>query len=583
MVVWLAAGSAPAAAQLSAEGEGYALLVGSNRGGAGQATLRYAEDDTRRVADVLTSLGGYRAEHVQRLLHPTAQELLAALETVRAHVEPLSKRGIQSRFFFYYSGHARADALNLGDEPVPLPDLRARIEQLPATLSIVVLDACQSGAFSRAKGAAAAGDFSFNSVNRLNTAGMAVIASSNERELSQESDVLGSSYFTHHWLVGLRGAGDDNRDGRVTLSEAYQYAYNHTLANTAQTAVGEQHATLETNLRGQDDVALTQPSAASARLQVPGRVRGRLLLQALPSWSVLAELDKVPGHPVVLALPPGEYAATLRQGDTTARCVLRLRDGAELSLNQEQCTVLEQQVAAAKGAMQSRSELRAERLAERRAQRAWEDAQDAGKSEHFSLNVALGFGFVAERDAYTSRLREFGFEHHQDDVGVRVAVDAGYRLSPHFVLGLGYFNLAPDRYQRFESTDQDMSWAGHALTGFIQADVAYGRRRFANFFVKLGAGASWAWTHLDAFQVGPDFASSTAIENTTAHVRSVRQDFVRPCGFVSGGMQFTFSRYVGATFELRYVLAPGLRNELGEHRNLGGIDLLFGVRMRTWE
>src|SRR4051794_14143207 len=103
MVGWLVAGSAPASAQLSAGGEGYALLVGSNQGGPGQATLHYAEDDTGRVADVLTSLGGYPSEHVQRLLHPTSQQLLEAIERVREWVEPLSKRGIQSRFFFYYS------------------------------------------------------------------------------------------------------------------------------------------------------------------------------------------------------------------------------------------------------------------------------------------------------------------------------------------------------------------------------------------------------------------------------------------------------------------------------------------------
>ncbi|MET0390265.1 MAG: caspase family protein, partial [Polyangiales bacterium] len=333
MAVWLGGlGSPGVSAQQLAGGDNYALLVGSNEGGPGQATLRYAEADTEKVAEVLTTLGGYPAAHVERLLHPTAAQLRDALTHMRERVAQPARGGVPSRFFFYYSGHARADALNLGGETVPLPELRRHLETLPATLSIVVLDACQSGAFSRPKGAAPATDFSFNSVERLNTAGLAVIASSNEGELSQESDLLRSSYFTHHWLVGLRGAGDHNRDGRVSLSEAYQYAYNHTLATTAETAVGEQHATLETNLRGQDEVALTQPAAARARLKVPAGFSGRILLQALPSWSVLAELDKVSGDSVTLALPQGDYAATLRRGDTAARCALRLRDGAELLL-----------------------------------------------------------------------------------------------------------------------------------------------------------------------------------------------------------------------------------------------------------
>src|SRR5262249_37402268 len=149
----------------------------------------------------------------------------------------------------------------------------------------------------------------------LNTEGIAVIASSSARELSQESEELRSSYFTHHWLVALRGAGDRDADGRVTLSEAYQYAYNHTLATTAETSVGDQHPTPATNLRGKDDIPLTPPAAANAHLKVPAGFDGRVLVQSLPSWSVLAELDKTPGQPVLLALPAGRYAASLRRGN----------------------------------------------------------------------------------------------------------------------------------------------------------------------------------------------------------------------------------------------------------------------------
>ncbi|HTU59017.1 MAG TPA: caspase family protein, partial [Polyangiales bacterium] len=405
--------------------------MGSNAGGPGQADLRYAEADTERVADVLTALGGYEKEHVERLLHPNAAQLKAALERMRAKVEALSREGVQSRFFFYYSGHARADALNLGREQVPLSELRERIESLPATLSIVVLDACQSGAFSRPKGAQQAADFSFNSVERLNAAGIAVVASSNERELSQESELLRSSYFTHHWLVALRGGGDHNGDGRVTLSEAYQYAYNHTLANTAESAVGEQHATLETNLRGQDDVPLTQPALASSRLRVPSAFEGRVLVQALPSWSVLAELDKVSGQPVSLALPPGRYAATVRRGDQASRCSLVLEDGAELLLQPEQCSAIAAHEAQAKGDGRplTRDEIRAQRMAEQIEQQRISDTQD----EHLSLEIGFGFGLDHDDSAYFKRLEDFGFQEG-GSTQLRASVGVGYRLLPFLVV-----------------------------------------------------------------------------------------------------------------------------------------------------
>jgi hypothetical protein len=584
LVLWLCLWWAtPASAQLVSGGEGYALLVGSNVGGPGQANLRYAESDTERVSDVLTSLGGYAPERVERLVQPTAQQLLAALDRVREHVSPLSRQGVQSRFFFYYSGHARSDALNLADSQLPLSELRARIEALPATLSIVVLDACQSGAFSRPKGANRATDFSFNSVERLNTAGIAVIASSNEKELSQESDNLRSSHFTHHWLVALRGGGDHNHDGRVTLSEAYQYAYNHTLATTAETAVGEQHVTLETNLRGQDEVPLTQPAAARARLRIPAEVDGRLLVQALPSWSVMAELDKPRGESVLLALPAGDYAVTLRQGRVASRCSVRLQDGHEFQLEAKHCPVLEQFDTQVKGELElTREDRRAQRRAERVAQRLAEDAADVGKDEHVVFELGMGPGLTRD-SAYRETLRDFSFVG-ANGTQVRAAASAGYRLLPHLVLGLGYYNLEARTYSRDQQVDQRFDWTGHAFNAFAQADVSVGRRRLFNLFVKVGVGLSVAWTNFEALRIGTAFPEQSAsLETTSAGKRDVMQHFVRPCGFLGGGFSIMPGRYLGFFAEVRYVLAPAIRNELDQWHDLGGTDFIFGVRARSWE
>src|SRR5205807_694263 len=132
-----------------------------------------------------------------------------------------------------------------------------------ATLTVVVLDACQSGAFSRIKGAQPAADFSYSSRQHLDASGVAVLASSSGSELSQESEQLRGSFFTHHLLVGLRGAGDANGDGQVSIDEAYRYAYHQTLMATAETAVGGQHVTFEVDLKGHGDVALTFPRAAT--------------------------------------------------------------------------------------------------------------------------------------------------------------------------------------------------------------------------------------------------------------------------------------------------------------------------------
>jgi hypothetical protein len=128
-------------------------------GGPGEQPPRYAEHDAQRVAEVLTTLGGYDAAYVTRLLQPSGDELFATLERLEATFAEHSRAGQATRFFFYYSGHARSDALNVGEDRVALAELRAWILELPATPSVIVLDACQSGAFAQAKGVAQAANF----------------------------------------------------------------------------------------------------------------------------------------------------------------------------------------------------------------------------------------------------------------------------------------------------------------------------------------------------------------------------------------------------------------------------------------
>jgi len=238
----------------------YGILVGTNVGGAGQQTLRYAEDDARKMADVLRQLGRYGTADLRVLVRPDAQSLLATVDDVAAKMRAHQAKGEQAVLVFYYSGHARAGSFSLGGEELPVTTLRERLRQIPSTLTLVVLDACQSGQFARIKGVEPAADFSYNSVSRLTTKGIAVMASSTAQELSQESDELRSSYFTHHLIVALRGAADADGDGRVSLDEAYRYAYRRTLASTSETQVGGQHVTLETDLAGQGDVPVTYPA-----------------------------------------------------------------------------------------------------------------------------------------------------------------------------------------------------------------------------------------------------------------------------------------------------------------------------------
>ena len=560
------AASAPPAVLPGPSARTHALLIGDNRGGPGQAPLRYAEADTLRVGDVLTTLAGYDARHVQRLIAPSAGQLRAALDTLGTQLAASAQAGEPTVLFLNYSGHARADALSLGDEVLPLAELRERLLALPATLLIVVLDACQSGAFSRVKGASAAGDFSYNSVQRWNTEGVAVMASSSAVELSQESDELKSSYFTHHLLVGLRGAGDGDRDGRVTLAEAYAYAYNHTLAGTAATSVGGQHVTLETDLRGKGEVPITYPAQARSGLRLPAALEGMILLQRLPSWSVLAELHKVKGEPIDLAVAEGDYAATVRQPSGVQRCTLKLADGRHTTLDMSSgCQPVEDRSTRAKGSVDA------------------DRAADEG-DEGWGLEILGGFGGADVHDEYDARLRDFGFVRGSSTIG-RYTFTANRRLLDHLVVGVTYFNLDATDYTRDnDGTSQTFEYSSRALGGFVQGDLSLGHHRRFVPFVRAGAGAVFGSSTYDEIVVLEPFADSDpAFQDVSSDTRNAEDSFTDYYLGASVGAQVMPLDYLGLQLELRYVLAPALQALTGETRDVGGYAMLIGLRLRTWE
>ncbi|MEQ1504907.1 MAG: caspase family protein, partial [Myxococcota bacterium] len=149
-----------------------AVVVGSNRAGVGQVPLRWAGADADRVAAVLTELGGFAPEAVERLQDPSPDELIAAIDRA---AEALAAEGPEGgRFVFYYSGHARSGSLTLGPDELSIDVLDLALEAVPAQQTLAVLDACQAGEPGVAKGAVPAAQFSFVSVAGLSTTGTAV-------------------------------------------------------------------------------------------------------------------------------------------------------------------------------------------------------------------------------------------------------------------------------------------------------------------------------------------------------------------------------------------------------------------------
>ncbi len=318
-----AAGSAPTVLR-------HALIVGANDGGEGLEPLRYAEADAGRVHAVLAELGGFDADRITVLASPDRDELEAAL---RRHAS-LARGSDQDLFLFYYSGHADSRGLRLGEEVLPFADLKQQIRDLPAEVRLGVLDACRSGEITRIKGFKLTEPFATE--DSLSAEGEAWLTATAADEEAQESDTLRGSFFTHYLVSGLRGAADganDERgDGVVSLVEAYDYAFDRTVARTGGTSGGTQHPGYDFRLQGQGDLPLTDVSKASARIVLPRDLAGEITVIRLPDALPVAEVAKAPGKELAVALAPGRYLLRAHGPEGSGEARIGLSEGSTLTV-----------------------------------------------------------------------------------------------------------------------------------------------------------------------------------------------------------------------------------------------------------
>ena len=324
----------------------FALVISSNDGGRGRASLHFADSDAGSIARVLESLGGVERQDLVEVKQASRERLRAAFAGLRAQMQPLAGTRIRTEVFVYYSGHSDEDGLLLGNERVPYRELRGWIEDAGADVRIAVLDSCASGALVRLKGGVHRPPFL--SDLSAQTRGHAYLTASSADESAQESDRIGAAFFTHYFISGLRGAADTNRDRRVTLNEAYHFAYNETLRRTEGSMAGAQHPAYDIQLAGTGDLVITDLHAPRARLVMPEHMAGRIYVRD-DAGRLVAELRKEPTYPVELGLEPGAYHVVLDRDGRAGEASVRLEEGGSVALAEEQFTALPPMFAAVRG------------------------------------------------------------------------------------------------------------------------------------------------------------------------------------------------------------------------------------------
>ncbi len=303
----------------------FAFISGSNDGGPGRIPLRYAHSDAKAMARVLTQLGGIDTRDSVILLEPDRFDFEAGLARMRGMLERARKQASgRIELVFYFSGHSDEQGLMLGDDLVTYRELRSYIADLPSDVRIAILDSCSSGAMTRGKGGTKRAPFLLD--NSVEVEGYAYLTSASEDEAAQESDRISGSFFTYYLVSGLRGAADHNRDQKVTLNEAYQYAFNETLARTESTQAGPQHAGYDFQLKGSGDLVLTDLRGTSALLVIAPDIEGRVFIRNRKG-QLVAEINTAGGNPVSMGLDPGVYEISMDAGRRRLRGTVSLNQG----------------------------------------------------------------------------------------------------------------------------------------------------------------------------------------------------------------------------------------------------------------
>ncbi len=354
-VLWVAASSA------RADVGRYALIIGANRGQADEAVLRYAGSDGQRLSRILRTIGQFSPEDIVVLDDVAADDVRRGLAALNARI---LRSGGDAVVLVFYSGHADAENLHLGKTRLPLTELRALVSSSPAIARVLIVDACRSGALTRVKGGSRAPSFDIRVDAAPGTEGTAILTSSAAGEDSQESDQLGGSVFTHYLASGLLGAADRDRDGRVTISEAFDYAAHRTLVATTSTLAGPQHPTYRKELAGREDLVLTRPGAlhrdlGTLQFAAPGSY---LVVRAAPPNLVVAEWtsDEAGGG---LALEAGRYVVTRRDPDSLLQGAFMVAPGTPTTVRPEQMQRIDYAEVVRKGGTQRTSALSAFALA----------------------------------------------------------------------------------------------------------------------------------------------------------------------------------------------------------------------------
>jgi Tol biopolymer transport system component len=174
-------------------------------------------------------------DEVNTLLNQPSTSVIEAID------EFFDQKRPDDMLVLYFSGHGIKDELGslylafkntirsrLRATAIKSDYIREAMDQSRSKRQVLILDCCNSGAFPPGTKAELGGPMGM--AKAFQGYGRFVLTASDATQLAWEGDqVIGEtdkSLFTHFLIKGLKGEADGDSDGRITVDELYDYAYD---------------------------------------------------------------------------------------------------------------------------------------------------------------------------------------------------------------------------------------------------------------------------------------------------------------------------------------------------------------------
>ena len=229
----------------------YALIIANTEyTDPGLAQLTAPGKDAKELARVLDSREICEFDDVIVLFNDNASKVSETIDYFLSNRKPsdllllyFSGHGVRDEYGSLYLAVKNTNRSRLRSTAIKSDFIREAMDQSRSKRQVLILDCCNSGAFAQGAKAEIGGSVGTASAFEGTGYGRVVLTASDSTQFALEGDTvtgdMENSLFTNFLVKGLEGEADANGDGRITIDELYDYAYEQIINITPKQTPGK--------------------------------------------------------------------------------------------------------------------------------------------------------------------------------------------------------------------------------------------------------------------------------------------------------------------------------------------------------